>query len=289
MIENYEIISVLSDRKNSFGELDKNKRICRFCRKTVKDGISFVNKAHAISEALGNTSIFLNEECDECNSFFDREIERDLIKYLDIYRIFFKVKNKDKKIPILKGKNFEIKNIDGDNIIIKRYVTNEEITNYPIPLNNSSLITNESIKSQNIYKCLVKFALSIIESENMEGFENTIKWIKGEREIERLPQVGIIASYSLFYDKPAIMTYIRRSKDLSLPFAFGEYHFKFLTFIFIIPVFNQEEEENYKEYFSRLIDIFPAINAGSNLVFCDFSDNKSKELIYNLEFNKVEV
>ncbi|MEX6156050.1 HNH endonuclease [Providencia hangzhouensis] len=40
---------------------------------------SFNKEAHAISEALGNKSIILNEECDNCNEFFDKNIERDFL------------------------------------------------------------------------------------------------------------------------------------------------------------------------------------------------------------------
>lgn len=52
------------------GESDKNKRICRFCGKNQPE-VKFAGrkgKAHAISEALGNKKLILNEECKGCNS-----------------------------------------------------------------------------------------------------------------------------------------------------------------------------------------------------------------------------
>lgn len=48
------------------GEPDENKRICRFCGKSVPR-VSFKKIAHAIQDALGNKLLFCYEECDTCN------------------------------------------------------------------------------------------------------------------------------------------------------------------------------------------------------------------------------
>jgi len=76
IMSNYELITfdLDKDRKIKIGEDNRDKRICRFCKKKKPD-VKFKKEAHAISEALGNKKLILNEECDSCNEFFDENIE----------------------------------------------------------------------------------------------------------------------------------------------------------------------------------------------------------------------
>jgi len=77
----YKISVFDSSQKYSIGESNRQKRICRFCSNgmNTKDKVTFKLKAHAISEALGNKLIVLNEECDTCNAKFGITIEKDFI------------------------------------------------------------------------------------------------------------------------------------------------------------------------------------------------------------------
>ena len=55
-LKKYEVFPFHSNkRKRNIGEHDKTKRICRFCQNN-RDVTTFKNKAHAISESLGNKS-----------------------------------------------------------------------------------------------------------------------------------------------------------------------------------------------------------------------------------------
>ena len=108
IMNNYELITfdLDKDRKIKIGEDNRDKRICRFCNKKKPD-VKFKKEAHAISEALGNKKLILNEECDSCNEFFDENIERDFIYYHDLARTMFGIKNKDNNSPKMKGDNFQ--------------------------------------------------------------------------------------------------------------------------------------------------------------------------------------
>ena len=108
LMDNYEMFAFDADRKNNIkiGESDKSKRVCRYCNKKSPE-VSFKKVAHSISEALGNKKIITNDECDACNEKFGEGIENDLILYLNLYRVFFRIRGKN-GIPKLKGKNFEI-------------------------------------------------------------------------------------------------------------------------------------------------------------------------------------
>jgi hypothetical protein len=78
LLKKYQI-RVLGDKRISIGEPIKSKRVCRFCN-NKKPKITFNNKAHAISEGLGNKTIVLYDECDSCNTGFSRTIEPDIIQ-----------------------------------------------------------------------------------------------------------------------------------------------------------------------------------------------------------------
>ena len=65
-------------RMQYIGETDKSKRVCRFCHRSAPL-TSFTHKSHAISESLGYKSLVCHEECDECNEYFSRTIEPDVV------------------------------------------------------------------------------------------------------------------------------------------------------------------------------------------------------------------
>lgn len=56
---------------------DKENRVCRFCGRT-KPEVQFRKDAHAVSEMLGNKTLFTAYECDTCNGDFGKGIEQDL-------------------------------------------------------------------------------------------------------------------------------------------------------------------------------------------------------------------
>lgn len=97
VLDNYSVRTFSERKKTKLGESNKDLRRCRFCFRGKKEGATFFSEAHAISEALGNKMLIQYEECDECNSYFEKNIEKHLIKYLDIYRTFFGIKNKENK------------------------------------------------------------------------------------------------------------------------------------------------------------------------------------------------
>ncbi len=284
-LSNYTVIARDNQKKLFLGEPDKHKRVCRYCGESILTGATFKSKAHTISEALGNSTLFQNEECDKCNTFFDREVERDFIRFLDVYRVFFQVRKKgNNKIPTLKGKNFEIRNIDEENFAILRYATDVEIEEDQLGINDGDYITNELISNQNIYKCLVKFAIGIVDRKDLSFFTNTIDWLSAKISTSKLPKVGMISSYEMFYEEPNMIVYLRKSSDESLPAAIGEFHFKFFTFIFIIPIFDGSEDYFVENNFKNILEVFPYFNAGNDLVLKDFSNSEKKNLVYQLNF-----
>lgn len=87
------------------GEPDENKRICRFCGKSVPS-VSFKKIAHAIQDALGNKLLFCYEECDTCNH--DLAMVEDQFRILmDFRRSIFRIPRKGTtKAAKVVGKDF---------------------------------------------------------------------------------------------------------------------------------------------------------------------------------------
>lgn len=284
LMDSYEMFAFDANRKNNIkiGESDKSKRVCRYCNKKSPE-VSFKKVAHSISEALGNKKIITNDECDACNEKFGEGIENDLILYLNLYRVFFRIRGKN-GISKLKGKNFEIKNEETIKIDI---LSDEEIAVSDCNDFQVRLKTTEKITTQNIYKTLSKYALGVIDRTQIVNFKDTIEWINGKRNIDNLPKVAILSSYDLFSTHPKLSVYLRKSEDNKLPYAVAEFRFTYLTFVYIIPNSNKDttdftQDDNF-EYFWSFFKHYSSIQ---NWSFQKMNDNTVRPFVMNLNIGK---
>jgi hypothetical protein len=277
MLTNYNIFSY-GDERRLIG--NKQNRLCRFCNKNSCD-TTFKNTAHAISEGMGNRKIFLYDECDLCNEKFSIEIEPDLINFYSLFRTFYKVKGKKggKKI---KGENFEVENIENLTIkLTKGDVPISSETEYNLP----PLINNQLLNSQDVYRCLCKFVISVIDEQYLKYFGETIKWINKEISISQLPKIGELISYTHFTLEPKLYVYIRKSEDYKLPFMIGEFHFTCKIVSFIIPLSINDKRDFLAEHdFESYWQTFKHYAISEQWVFNDFSNNNERVFSLNLEF-----
>ena len=278
LLDKYDIknFNLDKDSKIKIGEGKKEDRVCRFCKQKYPS-VKFNSVAHTISEALGNKKFITNDECDECNSYFDKNIERDFIAYHDFLRTFFGIKNKENQIPQMKGENFSF------TMSKNREATLKLKDEFDL-LQPARLKLGNKIKMQNIYKALCKFALSAIDSKHLSHFDKTIKWIKGQKNVEKLPKVILIRSL-----KPMptnISLYIRKLDEIKIPLLVGEFDFACFRYVFIVPTFCERDFIDEKEY-DDFLKCFSFIKDANSLEFIDFSDNQEKEVVFNLNFYKM--
>jgi hypothetical protein len=330
--DNFKIDGRISDKKTAVGEPLKKDRICRFCSNTrpmpnntstQQQTTTFKQEAHAISEALGNKTIILHEECDACNKFFAETCERHIYTYLRCLGTFFKVKNKENSVSSIKGKNFKITYLSPDkksqlleakrssksansaeadsesdeqlspemlqvfstlDFCIQYTLDEDERVTTGSPPENLPLRFNEKLSMQEIYKALVKFALSVMERENLKGFEKTIEWVSGNLEIMHLPKIAILRSYKSFTKGAELTIYRRTTDNVKLPLAIGEFQFTFQKMVFIIPTFDQVEtsfidEAEYTHFWD-----FSFFKSVRGWTFQDFSEFEEKDFIFNMKF-----
>lgn len=287
VLNNYEIktYDLDRDKKIKIGEGHKRKRVCRFCQLGIPD-VSFTQEAHAISEALGNKKLILNDECDNCNKFFDENVERDFIYYHDLARTMFGVKNKKNEVPEMKRDNFHFYKSDENNLSIA-VVTDAAKGEKSGAPESTVFKTGNKIKLQNIYKALCKFALSVIGSEHINHFNETIRWLKDEKEATALPKIAVLNSYHFFTNRPELVLYVRNNDNEKLPFLVGEFRFTFCMYIFIVPFSDKDsrdflEEEDYEEF----LNCFKHIKLKEGFSYIDFSQNYERNLNFKINFKK---
>lgn len=289
VIENYEILAFDQKRgsKIKIGETNKKERCCRFCNKNHPEA-TFNNVAHAISEALGNKDLILNEECDECNSFFDQYVERDFIYFHDMARTVFGVKNKKNKIPKLVGQNFTLSMDDKNQIGIALKEAEIEQVNKGLP-ERFTLNTGNTIKRQNIYKALCKYALSVIDSSQLTHFKETIRWLKGDLELEKLPLVATLHNYNLFAEKSELTIFLRNNNNYDVPFLVGQFRFTFYLYIFIVPMSSKDNKDfTSKNEYETFLNCFKNIATTDGFNYVDFSQNTERKLVFNIKFEQIK-
>jgi len=287
---NYNTI-IKSDKynlKDRIGERERKKRVCHFCKKTFETGATFKKEAHAISEALGNKNIILNEECDECNEYFGKTIESSLITYLDLYRVFFGILNKDNKIPTIKGKNFEFRNNGKKEAELFLYNENKNGHKLKFPPDKVLLKFNQKIVKQDIYKALVKYAISVIDSLDIKIFNKTIEWIRTPGFYkESLPKIGHLVSYRMFSEKPSLTVYLRKNDDKTLPYAVGHFNFTCFIYVFIIPLFKDEKIDFInEEEFNHFWTTFKCYDDVKEFKFEYFNDPIERDVQFEIKFKQ---
>ncbi|MEX2987651.1 HNH endonuclease [Serratia fonticola] len=289
-----------SNRKIKIGEGLKVNRVCRFCNNEKGDETTFSKEAHAISESLGNKKIILNEECDSCNEFFDENIERDMDTYLKLYSSFFRIKNKKNKVSKIKGENFTFEYVNEKiegcdqqiDFVLAHTPTNQDVNDSnSAPPKIVDLIFYQKIRNQNIYKSLVKFALSVIDNrDDLTEFHETIKWIRTPSSFkDKLPKIAVLKNYHLFRKEPSLLVYKSKKSIANLPYAVGEFHYTFLTYIFIIPLFNKDEIDfSQQDNFDNFVKFFPQFTRMDGWSFEDFSEYQEKQFVINMKLSQRE-
>jgi len=232
-------------RRHYIGEFNKSNRICRFCGNQTP-AVSFNHTSHAISESLGNKSIICREECDKCNERFSRTIEPDIANMLSPLLTIYSIHGK-KGIRTTMGKNFKLsldesdKSWDNEGTIKLRLNQDfpkniEDFFNKQLSLDVSPL----KYIPQNVYKCLCKYVVSVINERYLPDFKETINWINTTTKYCKLPLVAIGNSQTIT-DAPYFMVSIRKTNNYNYPYCFALFAIANMAFAFIVPFTSKDK------------------------------------------------
>lgn len=207
------------------GEEDKNLRVCRFCGKRMYSEIgnvtTFKNKAHAFSAFLGNNSVFCNEECDECNKWFNDKIEGDLKNRYSVYRAIHGWKSRKGNGLTAEGLNCKIRE---NSISIKKISLASSFTpdfDKDISLKDGiqlNLIEKKGSTFANVYRCFAKYAIACLPSDELHAFKKTVAWIRKEKSPYKLPKVYRYEK-APFISKPLLTIHVRKDNKKDVPYC----------------------------------------------------------------------
>ena len=265
--------------RHAIGQPNKKRRSCRFCGMGMPD-VTFDGKAHAISEALGNKTLTLYDECDGCNLRFSRTIEPSIVSIFSLFRTFFGVKGKGGE-KVITGDGFKIRNVDGEvQIEITGDIARPEPGSSEYALN---LPTRDPVVAQDLYRCLCKYFLSVIPESELGKFKRTIGWVNGASTFDELPRVAVLLNNDLFTEQPLLTTYLRITDDKSIPFAVGQFRFAIQTYLFIIPLSEEDDRPFTNEMdHSNFWNTFKHLTQSPGWDFRDLSDTKKRNITWSL-------
>lgn len=285
LMDKYNIHPLDTNRKNglSIGNSRKADRTCRFCHRMQKDGASFKKKAHAISSALGNQFVKLNEECDECNEYFGRKVEPHLVEMLAIQRAFLGTTSRG-KIPKLKFSNGQVLSRE-DGLVV---ISSQDIQKDENGALKCSLTSSYNLIPVNAYRALAKIALSVISKENLPSLRNTVKWVReGDDNGARLPEIATNIVYLAPEDSAQITLYIRKEASGTLPHVVCEFRLGCYIYVYTLP-FSEKDSDSLVGFFEReeFKTVFKHYNAVEGWKLEDLSSRKVYRPTFNINTHK---
>lgn len=232
-------------RRHYIGEANKSNRICRFCGNHAPT-VSFNHISHAISESLGNKNIVCREECDKCNERFSRTIEPDIANMLSSLLTIYSIHGKN-GIRTTSGKNFKLSLKESTQGGAKEETIKLQLKQEPPDkieefFKENLLLDASPLKyiPQNVYKCLCKYVVSVINERYLPDFKETIDWINSTTKYCKLPLVAI-GNGPVKTDALCFIVSIRKTNDYNYPYCFALFAIANMAFAFIVPFTSKDK------------------------------------------------
>lgn len=253
LYENYTVKLFNGDDRVSIGVYEKSKRVCRFCGRSMPD-VQFKQKAHAISESLGNKTLICREECDDCNQRFNKTIEPDIADRFRFDIILKGIKGKNGS-PTLQGDEMSIQNdpstrstLGRDTLVLK---VNDKMPDTRNPQDIVNFISRQanfsctSFVPQNIYKCFCKYVLSLIDARVLPYFKGTIDWLNEPLANHQLPPVW---HYQVPMEEvPSLVIIQRKNSREDIPYCWAIISIAGSQYLFILPFCSLDKHEFVNE------------------------------------------
>lgn len=295
LLDNYRLIHYEQERRQvRIGELEKNKRKCRFCGSMMPD-VSYAKEAHTISEGLGNKSIITNDECDKCNEDLGREIEQDLITYLSPMRTFMSLRGKNGLVKI-KDDSFALYEDSPGQIHIDLFEQEvPELKHWEFEQNGDNFkwtFTHpQMLNPQDVYRAVVKYAIGVMEDAELPHFQETITWVRKMQSATDLSRLCFyLDNNPKSNEKPCITVFFRKNNDMSLPYCFVELQVSGVVIFGVIPFCDQDDRTFSKdEDWNHLMDVVKIFKQMPALKVIVPNDDTPIRMTYNFEIKKREI
>lgn len=291
--EHYSLIADFNLTEKEFLGPKENRK-CRFCGRSEPE-VKFRKIAHAIPESIENNNLFSNYECDVCNKEFGDTIESDFSNYLFPGRIASCILGKKGTITYKFNDNNRIDvqngkwNITTDNTV--KLI--EEIDDHTLQFN----IKRQPYIPINVYKALVKMALTVMPEEEIVNFEDTIKWLQNDKNsVEDCFGQTVISRFFPGIEKfPFIKASLfKRKNDTDITPAyqfllcFSNYYFQI-----VVPCFKKDIHLDGKTFSFRVfptpLDYLETQKSGGLLNFSSHTRICNEEIPIQMHFERKEM
>lgn len=232
--EKYNMLPIISsgDPRYSKRSLKNYKeRTCRFCGRRYGQ-TSFSNYSHLVPQLIGNTSMYSDFECDECNLIFS-SYENDLAEFLGISRSIIGMAGEKKtKGFVARRLTAKSRSFIGNNILI---IAPEDVKRD----GNKTTITysKNAFVPANVYKALLKSALSLInEVEIKENYQYALDYLAGKIFINEGAMIGgYKLSFNLSFPLHIYMFQKKETQD-KIPTHVMAFYFQNQIILFPLPL-----------------------------------------------------
>lgn len=197
-------------------------KTCRFCGKKEPDA-KFQKVAHAIPHFIGNKSLKSNYECDDCNEKIFSPMESHFCRFMGLFHALSHV-SKGGKVPSFKVNSYDKGRINVGEEWTDVYCMENEDISFGINKERKQ-ITIKATRSYvpvEVYKIVVKMALTIMPEEEMPHFQMTLLWLMNKGVPLQHLYLGVRIYESLLPFNGKCMIYKRKANNTDVPcYLFG--------------------------------------------------------------------
>jgi hypothetical protein len=162
---------------------DPLQRRCRFCGRDSTE-VCFNDKAHAISNLLGNKSLFSPNECDDCNRLYGQKYEDQLGKWSNLARALAQIPGKKNKRPTFKSHDLRVETAAPGlsmHVPVPRSVDELLADGVPEVFELAGDTASQPHVPLRAAMALVKMACSVCPPEDLGQCQNAIAWLAGRQ------------------------------------------------------------------------------------------------------------
>ncbi|MDR6785292.1 hypothetical protein ABIE26_003991 [Pedobacter africanus] len=223
--------------------IPQKDRTCRFCKKQYPD-VEFKHDPHIIPQLLGRNFGVSDYECDDCNNLFSR-YENALADYLGLVRTFYAAGKST--IPTFKSPQDSIiarmaeTNGDKNGITISNLNHNRFQVDIETGINTITYTKNSYIPV-NVYKSILKIALTLIPASQIYSYNMMFDFISNDTNDIAYVQFAKVFSYTTNHriDNPLCCLFQKKDRNLPRPTHLFKLYFENFVYEIFIPYYTND-------------------------------------------------
>lgn len=280
LMQTYQVVMAGGDSPMSIGNPERANRVCRLCGRSESDGATFKMRAHAISELLGNKTLFLYDECDACNNGVVSRMESSVATFFKGLRVMLGVRGKT-GIPSVDRPGQKIHNNGAGHVDIRICV--DEVQSLKEADGSVKVVFNVDCGKyvpQHIYRMLSKYAISVLPNEAFDllEFEELRFWIRGcQKRKTGLPM--LMSRDDCCHKDPSIVVYKRKAGgSCELPLFLVDFSASGMRFLYELPFVEKANKLISKDAWKRMFEKMASFGAFDDWNCEDFSSCDERQL-----------